>query len=56
METSNTTEAEKKASFEMSERYKRARAWVEEMRKEGGFTKKQAVYLVKMLNDFIPLF
>ncbi len=56
MNTSNETEAEKQAKFEMSERYKRGRALIEDMKKNGGFTVKQASYLLKLLNEYLPIF
>jgi|GEM_PF-5629795 len=55
MSTSNQTEAEKDAEFEMSERYKRGRALIDDMVKNGGFTKKQAAYLVNLLDEYLPI-
>lgn len=55
MKIDNTTEKEKKDRVEMSQRYKRARVIVQELM-QNGFTKKQAIFLLNFLNDYLPIY
>lgn len=40
---------------EMSEKYTRYKALYEDMKKNGGFNGQQAVYLIDLLDRYIPL-